>query len=562
MGNKIYRCFKNGKKVFALISFIFLFVSCRSSEKESSAPGILANAKPALTQEVFTHGEKIYQKQCSVCHGDHGHADGKAAYLLYPKPRDFSHDKFRLVSTTNMQATDEDLFTTITRGMPGSAMPPWVHLNARDRWALVYYVRYLSELKTYEDSGEINEEMKARGIPWQVTEKMINKKINDENLIKVSPEPLVTPEALKRGQEVFIASCAGCHGPQGRGDGQQEQKDNLGYPVKPRDLTAGVFKGSSSSADLYYRMIAGLPGSPMPSYAESLNQEQIWDLIHFVQSLSSPEAEAKSRLHQVTMKSAEINSKINPDPLWDEWSKIEPTSVGLIPLWWRDDRVERVDVKVVHNQDQVAIYLSWSDPTQDDDVVAMHAFSDGAAIQLSDKKDPPFFGMGGPQDPVYLWHWKAGWQNTPEGRKDVESRYPNIAAESYLSNIHYQQGEKFDPEELSAKFHNPQFLTAWGAGNPVADVEKTKNAEQAVAAGQGTYKAYPAAATNVDASGIWKDGRWHVVFVRPLRSSAKKDLQLNRSKTVSIAFAVWDGSAQDRNGQKSVSIWNNLVVGQ
>src|SRR3989338_7068564 len=308
MGNKIYRCFKNGKKVFALISFIFLFVSCRSSEKESSAPGILANAKPALTQEVFTHGEKIYQKQCSVCHGDHGHADGKAAYLLYPKPRDFSHDKFRLVSTTNMQATDEDLFTTITRGMPGSAMSSWEHLNAKDRWALVYYVRYLSEFKMYENSGEITEEMKAKGIPWPVQEK----------LIKVSAEPPVTPEALKRGQELFVASCAGCHGPQGRGDGQQEQKDNLGYPVKPRDLTAGIFKGSSKSEDLYCRMIAGLPGSPMPSYVEALTQEQIWDLIHFVQTLTNPEAEAKTRLNQISINSKKVDSEINPDPRSEE----------------------------------------------------------------------------------------------------------------------------------------------------------------------------------------------------------------------------------------------------
>ena len=99
-------------------------------------------------------------------------------------------------------------------------------------------------------------------------------------------------------------------------------------------------------------------------------------------------------------------------------------------------------------------------------------------------------------------------------------------------------------------------------GNPVADVEKTKNAEQAVAEGMGTYKAYPSAATDVDANGVWKDGQWHVVFVRSLKAADKKDLQLSGTKMVSIAFAVWDGSAHDRNGQKSVSIWNKLVVGK
>src|SRR3989338_999286 len=100
-------------------------------------------------------------------------------------------------------------------------------------------------------------------------------------------------------------------------------------------------------------MIAGLPGSPMPSYAGALTQEQIWDLIHFVQTLSTPEAEAKSRLHQVTIKSTKINFEVNSDPLWGEWSKIEPTSIGLTPLWWRNERVEKVNVKVVYNQDKI-----------------------------------------------------------------------------------------------------------------------------------------------------------------------------------------------------------------
>ena len=111
--------------------------------------------KPQVTQELFSRGEALYQKQCSVCHGLEGRGDGKASYLLYPKPRDFVGDKFRLISTTNQQATDDDLFEVITRGMAGSSMPPWEHLSEKDRWALVYYVRYLSEIDDHIDSGDI-----------------------------------------------------------------------------------------------------------------------------------------------------------------------------------------------------------------------------------------------------------------------------------------------------------------------------------------------------------------------------------------------------------------------
>lgn len=552
---------KKNKVLFFYIASYFVLVLFLWMNKKAESHGFYKE-KPQVTQKLFSRGEALYQKQCSVCHGHQGRGDGKASYLLYPKPRDFVKDKFRLISTANQQATDDDLFEVITRGMAGSSMPPWAHLSERDRWALVYYIRYLSEVNNSIASGDITEEMVKKGLSWEWIQKIANKSIDPKNIVNIPNEPEITEEALKRGRELFVASCAGCHGIQGKGDGQQNMVDSQGFPTRPRDLTAGIFKGDSSSAELYFRMVAGMPGSPMPSYDGVFTQEQIWDLIHFVQTLATPEAKAKIRLNQITINSKKINSEINPDPLWEEWSKIEPTSVGLTPLWWRNERVEKLEVKGVYNQDKIAIYLSWNDPTQDDDVVATHAFSDGAAVQFSIDKDPPFFGMGSPQDPVYMWHWKAGWQNLAEGRKDVESRYPNIGADWYLSDKHYQHGEKFDPKESSAKYHDPQFLTAWGAGNPVADVEKTKNTEQAVAEGLGTYKAHLSAATDFDATGVWKDGRWHVVFVRSLKAADKKDLQLNRAKMVSIAFAIWDGSAHDRNGQKSVSIWNKLVVGQ
>jgi hypothetical protein len=36
--------------------------------------------------------------------------------------------RYRLVSTWEGVPTDEDLYRTISRGMPGSAMPSWAHL--------------------------------------------------------------------------------------------------------------------------------------------------------------------------------------------------------------------------------------------------------------------------------------------------------------------------------------------------------------------------------------------------------------------------------------------------
>jgi mono/diheme cytochrome c family protein len=45
--------------------------------------------------------------------------------------------------------------------------------------------------------------------------------------------------------------------------------------------------------DLYRTISNGIKGTPMPSYSGAMTPEQMWDLVHFVQSLSQPEGGAK-----------------------------------------------------------------------------------------------------------------------------------------------------------------------------------------------------------------------------------------------------------------------------
>src|SRR5574341_730075 len=39
--------------------------------------------------DLLALGKRVYEKQCVACHGLDGSGEGEAAYLLYPKPRDF-----------------------------------------------------------------------------------------------------------------------------------------------------------------------------------------------------------------------------------------------------------------------------------------------------------------------------------------------------------------------------------------------------------------------------------------------------------------------------------------
>ncbi len=492
-----------------------------------------ATAKPSPSQALFDMGRRLYEKQCAACHGLHGAGDGPAAYLLYPKPRDFTQNEFRLISTNTMQATDEDLFQTITRGMPGSAMPSWETLTPAQRWALVYYVRHLTDVSAPSDPASV---------------------------IRVPPETPKTSEGLKQGRQLFVQACASCHGPQGRGDGRQVMTDNAGFPIQPRDLTAGIFKGSSQSRDLYCRIVAGLPGSPMPSYAGAYSDEQLWDLVHYVQSLVPQGVEERVRLRQGTIRARRIRGEIPLEPSAAAWRATPPVYVALTPLWWRDRRIEGVEVKALHNGKELALSLAWNDRTRDDSTLTPQAFSDGAAVQFSLDADPPFFGMGDAAAAVQLWHWKAAWQEDLKGWRDVEAVYPHAAVDWYPAQRDYRRGDPFEVRRSQTTSQDPAFMGGWGAGNPLSDPHRVSAAEESQAKGLGTLTSRPPAFQHVQAKGIWQEARWQVVLRRPLAPDKESAFGLRPGQEARCAFAVWDGQANDRNGQKNVSIWNVLQL--
>jgi DMSO reductase family type II enzyme heme b subunit len=50
-----------------------------------------------------------------------------------------------------------------------------------------------------------------------------------------------------------------------------------------------------------------------------------------------------------------------------------------------------------------------------------------------------------------------------------------------------------------------------------------------------------------------------VQFTRPL-AGGSGEVRLSEGTRVPVAFAVWNGSAGDRDGKKSVTIWQELVL--
>jgi mono/diheme cytochrome c family protein len=512
---------------------------------QSSEPGELPfSIEPTRIQasspDLLTLGQKTFDKECAACHAASGNGEGTAAYLLYPRPRDFTTGQYRLISTWENVPTDEDLFRTISRGMPGSAMPSWAHLPEETRWGLVHYVKAFSKRPF---------EVKAAREP----DKFGN---GGAGVISIPPEPPYDDTARARALELYSKGCAPCHGPTARGDGAQKQVDSKGYPTRPRDLTLGVFKGSPEPVHVYRRLVAGLPGSPMPQNGY-LQGNDAWHLVHFVRSLSSDAQRAKVEMKKFRIVAKRVATLPTSTDSGD-WRHSPAVNLHMMPLWWRTDRPEEITVRALHDGKSLTLLLKWEDATNDETAIRPQDFRDAAAVQFALAPDPPFFAMGQPGAPVNIWMWKSERQaDLQPAFQDLEKVYPNIGIDSY-PNLLKSPLEQPMRNALTLE-SDPRFVTAWGAGNIVADPTRRSAAEDLTAQGFGTLRAHPAPDQAISAVGEHTTGSYRVQFTRAL-TGRHTDVQLAVGQRVPVAFAVWNGSAGDRDGKKSVTIWQELLL--
>jgi high-affinity iron transporter len=92
---------------------------------------------PPWTPAVIATGKATYEGSaagCFACHGLTGEGNGPVAFALKPPPRNFTRDPFKAGDTV------EQIFATITNGLPSTAMVGFPKLSDDQRWALAYYV--------------------------------------------------------------------------------------------------------------------------------------------------------------------------------------------------------------------------------------------------------------------------------------------------------------------------------------------------------------------------------------------------------------------------------------
>jgi mono/diheme cytochrome c family protein len=199
----------------------------------------------APSYEAMTRGKRVFENDCSHCHGPRGRGDGPIA-KAYPM---FS---FPVASPASYELKDGTLFHIITYGrnlMPSHAS----QVTQTDRWKVILYLRDLQRLE----------------------------------IARLGPLAII-PEDPRRhgvvtaayGKELFAQNCAGCHGAEGR-------QPNPGIPTLNSPAVLAIAEN-----EYYWNIINhGRPGTQMPAWKDVMTPTQIQSLVEYIRSWANPVSE-------------------------------------------------------------------------------------------------------------------------------------------------------------------------------------------------------------------------------------------------------------------------------
>jgi len=523
---------KAGTKMLGILGTLILTTSvgCTGSTLESDSESL--------------PGQAVYGHNCAPCHGPEGDGQGPAAYLVFPKPRNFQRGDFKLRTTAMGQLpTDEDLVRTVTGGIPGSSMFSFAGvLSETEIEAVVEYVKLLTP--KFADATPVTQ----------------------DQLLQIPDPPASTPELVAAGRQVYeLMRCAQCHGPEGRGDGPSAPtlRDSEGDPFPAADFTVGIYKGGRRPQDLYRTFLTGMAGTPMPSYASALqSDEQAWTLVYYVLSLAPGGEPPPTRSDPGPLSAASLaGTTALTDPWSPDWDNVAPHGVALRPLWYRNDYPTSATLRAVRDGDQIALLVEWRDSSQNTEALRTQSFSDAVALQFALVDPPPFVGMGqaGPGGEVEIWYWRADRQAaSAQGHPaELTSVYPNLDVDRYPFAV----GDDPLDDNLRAadelpRDQEPPYVAARDVGNPVSDPDlMTQPVHGLAAAGYGSLTSRTADQMRAAGNGSWRDGVYRVLFTAPAAPTTPEIEADFTLASVPLAVAIWDGAAGDRNGTKLVSQW-------
>jgi mono/diheme cytochrome c family protein len=514
------------------------------------SPGFIKGPVPPKPDPAMIEaGKKIYFRKCVWCHGVDGGGDGPGADRLWPRPRNFNQGTFKIRHTasgelplfdpTKPVAGQNDLFDTVTHGLPGSAMPPW--------------------------DGILTEQQRLQVLSFVTTQLVKDRKFDDKtetfSILDVQNKSAIKQvkydkESIEKGKQLIVdKKCVECHGNEGRGDGNPfNLKDDWGFPIQPANWhKCWNFRGSREEpynvVTIFRTMSTGVNGTPMPSFADNTTVEERWHISNFVNSVCEREKEgdpfstplaidpltAKPKINFV-VASGPIEGEIPSDPQDKKWQNRQRRLIGMGGQITHKPRnfVNRVDdiwVRSVYNKKEIAFMFQWDDRTKSE-------AAKGVAVTPIVEAPP-----------------KTGEPDSIASKQNAYEVYNDAIAVQFPA-----KWEEITPPE------KPRFLH--GEEKRHVDIWKWE--------ADGTLKAYTGAGWDQpleerpDATGQlklvkseFKEGRWTVIMKRSLQTEDKdQDVQFQVGKYIPTVFFAWDGHNGDAGLKMALSAFYYSILQQ
>ncbi|MBI5315627.1 MAG: c-type cytochrome [Nitrospirae bacterium] len=516
-----------------------------ASAADSLPAGFKAGAlSPAPSADMIEAGKRVYFTKCVWCHGVDGAGDGPGADRLWPRPRNFNQGTFKIRHTASGELplfdakkpveAQNDLFATVTHGLPGSAMPSW--------------------------EGILTEEQRLQVLSFVTTQLVKDRNFTDtksesQTVLQMAElKPIAaSEESLKKGAELIVEKkCVECHGMEGRGDGNAfNLKDDWGFSIQPANWhKCWNFRGSRQDPynvnNIFRTFSTGVNGTPMPSFADNTTVEERWHIANFVNSLCEREADGKPlpidpqadkpKINFV-LPSGKVEGEIPADPENELWTKRVRRYVAMGGQITHKPRnfVNRIDdlwVKSLYNDKYVVFMFQWDDRTKS---VAEGKLPWAPTEVNVDVKE---------QDP------KTGEEGSIAARQNNYTVYNDAVA--------IETAIKW--KELPAPI-KPRYLFGSNEQFPMDIVKWEADGSLHAFKGTGWDKDFEQRFDYEENIKLlhseWKNGRWTVIIQRPLGDKKEQDYDsdtfFEMGQYIPTVFFAWDGHNGDAGRKMAVS---------
>ncbi len=484
---------------------VILFIYETAGEKIESD----SSAKPSLAR-----GKEVYMNKCAYCHGESGKGDGPAAQYSSPRPRNLSKGHIKIRTTAfGKIPTDSNIFSAITNGLAGGSMPSWKHLPENDRISLVHYIKTLSKKFA-----------------------KFKKKGKTHSIITVPSPALFSLESIASGKNLFLKNCSGCHGLEGRGDGESIHRIvNIEKgSLYPRNLTKPwKFRRGFSREDIFATIRTGLSLTAMPQFSTRMfNDTQIWDIVNYVQTLSLA---SKPKFNK-TITAKKISGELPSSPNDSVWKTVKPFYYPLAGQIIEAPKayyptVDSLYVQAVHNGEEIAFRLVWDDPTVDPVLRKSHNVKESPSPPL-----PPELVAGSDVEAIPVI-------TEPQEFPD------SIALQFPASN----SGSSDKPYFLNGDDKHPVNIWKWSSW-------PTKAVKQ-IAMGLGHIEPGHENGLGLSSQFEFVYGQYQLVIKRKLTSENNVgETQFSQKEPIPIAFNVWDGTQGETGSKKAISSWFEIIL--